>query len=103
MKQNSRWKLLLTPMLLTAFAGTALAVEDNREGISVFAETKTVTKKKKKKSKHEFNGYAESGLGYDSNPYLTPSSPYYDFSADANESSPTFEATLSASDSSTAA
>lgn len=81
MYQNSGWKVLVAPLLLTAFAGTALAVEDNREGISAFEETKQVTKKKKvKKEKHEVRAYAESGLGYDSNPYLTPSSPYIDYS-----------------------
>ena len=83
MYQNSVLKLLLTPLLVTAFAVTAFAAEDSREGISAFEETKKVKKKKKKKiQKHEFNAYAESGLGYDSNPYLTPSSSYLDYSAD---------------------
>ena len=85
MKQNRRWKLLLTPLLLSAFATTALAVEDNREGISTFEETKKVKKKRKKKSKHDFGAYAESGLGYDSNPFLTPSSPYMDYAVTVPE------------------
>jgi len=57
-------------------------IEDNREGIGVFNET-TVVKKKVKKAKsqkHLFGAYLESGLGYDSNPYLTPSSSYIDYS-----------------------
>lgn len=84
MYQTSRFKGVLTALLLTAFTSSVMAVEDSREGISVFEETKKVKKKKKKKKtqKHTFNGYAESGLGYDSNPYLAPSSPYVDYSAD---------------------
>jgi len=83
MYRNRVIKGLLSPLLLAALAQTSFAQEGNGEGFSVFEKTKEVKKKKRKKKtqKHEFNGYAASGLGYDSNPYLTPSSPYYDFSA----------------------
>ena len=68
-------------LLLTTFSVESMAVEDNREGISTFEKSKKVTKKKRKKrSKHLVGAYAESGLGYDSNPYLTPSSSYIDYS-----------------------
>lgn len=65
------------------------AIEDNREGIGVFNETKVVKKKvkKAKSQKHLFGAYVESGLGYDSNPFLTPSSSYIDYSQ-ANLSMP---------------
>jgi len=68
---------------MAALAQTAFAQEGNGEGFSVFEKTKEVKKKKRKKKtqKHEFNGYVESGLGFDSNPYLTPSSAYLDYSA----------------------
>ena len=79
MLRNSNWKSMISVLVLSAFTTTVFAVEDNREGISVFEETKKVKKKKrKKKSKHEFGAYAESGLGYDSNPFLTPSQSYLD-------------------------
>ena len=75
---NSSWKSMISVLVLSAFATTAFAVEESREGISVFEKTKKVKKKKKKKSRHEFGAYAESGLGYDSNPFLTPSQSYLD-------------------------
>lgn len=81
MQKNSRWRSLLTLLVLSAFASSALAVEDSREGISVFDKSKKAKKKKKKKSRHTFGAYAESGLGYDSNPYLTPSQSYLDQAA----------------------
>ena len=81
MYRNRVINRLLSPLLVAALAQTAFAQEENGEGFSAFEKTIEVKKKKRKKKtqKHELNGYAESGLGYDSNPYLTPSSAYLDY------------------------
>ncbi len=73
------WAALL---MVTVLAQTAIAQSED-EGFSAFQEKVVIKKKKKKKiEKHLFDGYAATGLGYDSNPYLSPSSPYIDYSAD---------------------
>lgn len=70
--------------MVAVLAQTAAAQSED-EGFSAFQEKVTLKKKKKKKKieKHLFDGYAATGLGYDSNPYLTPSDPYIDYSADS--------------------
>lgn len=73
----------LTGLLMVAVLEQTATAQNEDEGFSVFQEKVVVKKKKKKKKieKHLFDGYAATGLGYDSNPYLSPSSPYLDYSA----------------------
>ncbi len=72
----------LAALAIVAVMGQTAAAQNEDEGFSAFQEKVTVKKKKKKIEKHLFDGYAATGLGYDSNPYLTPSSAYIDYSAD---------------------
>ena len=69
---------ILNVFLLSIFAASATyALEVSTDTTQTKASTKT-KKKKPKTSKHAFGASIETGLGYDSNPYLTPNVSYFD-------------------------
>jgi len=71
-------KMLGTLLLCSALSISAQAAKVSVDKVNT-KKTKKVKKKKKAKiDKHSHIASIETGLGYDSNPFLTPSNPYLD-------------------------
>ena len=88
MRQNKLTQGLLISLLITT---ASLALEKDTQNFSTINNTKDVTSKKKVVvEKHTFNGSTYIGLGYDSNPYQTPNSPYNDYTRTAINNSATY-------------
>jgi len=74
-------KILGTLLLCSALSTSAFSAEISVEKTDTKKSKKSKKKKKKKAKikKHTYSASIEAGLGYDSNPFLTPSKPYFDF------------------------
>lgn len=70
---------ILKVLLLTMFVATASYAAEVSTDINGTKESKKIKKKKPKIEKHSFGASIETGLGYDSNPYLTPNETYIDY------------------------